>query len=85
VNAFLRFQSDMGDLAKDVSEVDVADTGNLAVLARVDRRAIELLMGGGDFARHYRNFLNHYPEIQKGSPDVGTFDLRWDGHILAKT
>ena len=85
VTAFLRFQDDMGDLAKDVSEIHVADTGNLAILARIDRRALELLMGGGDFARHYRNFLNHYPEIQKGSPGVGTFDLRRDGYILAKT
>jgi cell division protein FtsQ len=84
VGAFLRFQKDMGPLAKDVSEVNVAEPGNLRIVARVDSRALELLMGGGDFARHYRNFLNHYPEIQKGSPAVGTFDLRLDDRITAK-
>jgi cell division protein FtsQ len=84
VAAFQRFQADMGDLAKDVSEVNVADPGDLSILARVDGRVFELFMGGGDFARRYRSFLTHYSEIQKGSPDVGTFDLRSDGYILAK-
>jgi cell division protein FtsQ len=84
VSAFLQFQKDMGDFAKDVSEVNVADPGNLRIVARVEGRALELLMGGGDFARHYGNFLSHYAEIQQGSPGVVTFDLRWDGHITAK-
>ncbi|MGA3098613.1 MAG: FtsQ-type POTRA domain-containing protein [Bryobacteraceae bacterium] len=84
VTAFLRFQKDMGYLAKDVSEVDVANPDDLRIVARVDNRALGLLMGGGDFARHYQNFLNHYAETQKGSPEAGTFDLRWDGHIVAK-
>ena len=84
VAAFLRFQKDMGDLAKDVSEVNVADPDDLRIVARVDGRALELLMGGGDFARRYRNFLNHYAEAQKGAPEAVTFDLRWDGHIVAK-
>ena len=84
VAAFRRFLTDMGDLAKDVSEVNVADPGDLSVWARVDGRVLELLMGGGDFARRYRSFSTHYAEIRKSSPDVGTFDLRWDGHILAK-
>jgi cell division protein FtsQ len=84
VGAFLRFQKDMGYLAKDVSEVNVADPDNLRIVARVESRALELLIGGGDFARHYRNFLNHYPEIQKRSPELGTFDLRLDDRITAK-
>jgi cell division protein FtsQ len=84
VAAFLRFQKDMGYLARDVSEVNVADLDDLRIVARVDNRALELLMGGGDFARHYQNFLDHYAETQKGSPEVVTFDLRWDGHIVAK-
>jgi cell division protein FtsQ len=84
VAAFLRFQKDMGDLAKDVSEVNVADPDDLRIVARVDGRALELLIGGGDFARRYRSFLNHYAEAQKGAPEAVTFDLRWDGHIVAK-
>ena len=84
VAAFLRFQKDMGALAQDAFEVDVADPGNLWIFTRASGRLLTLRMGGGEFARHYRNFLNHYPEIEKGSPEMGTFDLRWDGRILAK-
>jgi len=84
VAAFLRFQKDMGPLAKDVSEVNVANAEDLRIVARVDGRALELLMGGGDFARHYQNFLNYYAETQKRSPEVSTFDLRLDGLIVAK-
>jgi cell division protein FtsQ len=84
VAAFLRFEQDMGAMAQDAFEVDVADPGNLWIFTRSDGRLLSLEMGGGDFARHYRNFLNHYSEIQKGSPNVQTFDLRSDGRIVAK-
>jgi cell division protein FtsQ len=84
VAAYLLFRKDMGDLAKDVSEVDVTKPGDLRIAARVQGRALDLLMGGGDFARRYGNFMSHYAEVQKGSPEAVTFDLRWDGHILAK-
>jgi cell division protein FtsQ len=84
VAAFLRFQEDMGGMARDAFEVNVADPRDLSISTRAGGRLLYLLMGGGDFARHYRNFLNHYPEIEKGSPEAGTFDLRWDGHIMAK-
>ena len=32
----------------------------------------------------YRNFINHYPEIRKRSPEAGAFDLRLDDRITAK-
>jgi cell division protein FtsQ len=84
VAALLRFQQDMGAMAQDAFEVDIADPGNLWIFTRSDGRLLSLQMGGADFARHYRNFLAHYPEIHKGSPDVHTFDLRSDGRIVAK-
>jgi hypothetical protein len=50
----------------------------------VESRAIDLILGDANFARRYQNFLNHYPEIRKRSPEVKTFDLRLDDRITAK-
>jgi cell division protein FtsQ len=84
VSAFLRFQQDMGYLANDVSEVDVADPADIRIVARVENRAVELFVGDGDFAARYQNFLSHYQEIRRESPDAGTFDLRLDDRITAR-
>jgi cell division septal protein FtsQ len=84
VAAFLRFEQDMGYLSKDVSEVDVADPNNIVVVARVENRAVELLLGDSDFATRYQNFVGHYEEIRKESPNAGTFDLRLDDRITAR-
>jgi cell division protein FtsQ len=84
VRAYLRLQQDMGNLANDVSEVDVSDLENLRIVARVNDRAIELMLGDEHFAARYRNFLASYPEIQKQSPDARTFDLRLEDRITAR-
>jgi cell division protein FtsQ len=84
VKAMLAFEQEMGDHTKDISEIDASDPASLRVIARVQDRALELLMGDGGYAQRYRNFLNHYPEIQKRSPEVTTFDLRLDDRITAR-
>ena len=84
VRMLLLFQQEMGYLAKDLSEVDVSDIDNLRVVAQVDRRAVELIIGDTNFAARYQNFMSHYPEIHKHSPEVKTFDLRLDDRITAK-
>ncbi|HLK48732.1 MAG TPA: FtsQ-type POTRA domain-containing protein [Bryobacteraceae bacterium] len=84
VHTFLRVEQDLGYLAKDVSEIDTGDTGNIRVVAQADNRAVELLLGDSDFGRRYQNFLNHYPEIRKRSPEVKRFDLRLDDRITAR-
>jgi cell division protein FtsQ len=84
VRALLRLQEDMGYMAKDVSEVNAADPDNIRIVAQVENRAVELMMGDGNFARRYQNFLAHFPEIGKRSPNVKTFDLRLDGQVTAK-
>src|SRR5271157_5861120 len=60
VRALLRLQEDMGYMAKDVSEVNAADPDNVRIVVQVENRAVELLMGDGNFARRYQNFLAHY-------------------------
>jgi cell division protein FtsQ len=84
VRALLRVQDDLGYMAKDVSEVNVADIDNIRIVAQVDQRALELILGDANYARRYQNFLSHYPEIRKRSPEVKTFDLRLDDRITAK-
>jgi len=84
VRALLRLQEDMGYMAKDVSEVNAADPDNIRIVAQVENRAVELMMGDGNFARRYQNFLAHYSEIGKRSPNVKSFDLRLDGQVTAK-
>jgi hypothetical protein len=74
----------MGYMAKDVSEVNTADPEDIRIVAQVENRTVELMMGDGNFAQRYQNFLAHYPEIGKRSPNVKTFDLRMDGQVTAK-
>jgi cell division protein FtsQ len=84
VRAFLDFQQDMGYLSKDISEVDATDPDNIRVITQMDRRAITLMMGEGNFARRYQHFVNAYPEIRKRSPEAKAFDLRLDDRITVK-
>jgi cell division protein FtsQ len=84
VRAMLAVQEDLGYMAKDVSEIDAADPDTIRIVAKVDNRAVELTLGDSNYAQRYRNFLNHYPEIEKHSPQVKSFDLRLDDRITAK-
>jgi len=84
VRTFLHVQEEMGYLAKEISEVDVSDAENVRIVSRVDRRVVTLLLGDGNYAQRFQNFLAHYPDIRKGSPQAKVFDLRMDGRITVK-
>lgn len=84
VQALLRLEEDLGPQSKDISEVNAADPADLKMVAQVDNRAVQLAMGSENFGSRYRNFLNHYPDIRRTSPDVNSFDLRLDDRITAK-
>lgn len=84
VRTFLRVLEELGYLAKDISEVDAYDSDNIRMVAQIDNRAVVLMMGDGNFAQRYQNFLNHYPEIRKRSPAARAFDLRLDDRITVK-
>ena len=84
VRAFLQVQEEMGYLIKEISEVDTTDPENIRIVSQVDHRAVTLLMGDGNYARRYQNFVAHYPEIRKRSPQAKAFDLRLDGRITVR-
>ena len=84
VRVFLRLQEDLGYLAKEISEVDARDPENIRIISQVDRQAVTLLLGDGNYAQRFQNFLTHFSEIHKGSPTAKVFDLRLDGRITVK-
>jgi cell division protein FtsQ len=84
VRAMMRVLEELGPHSNDVSEIHAGDLGNLRVITNLDGSAVELALGEADFGRRYRNFLEHYQEIRKRSPELKQFDLRLDGRIVAK-
>jgi cell division protein FtsQ len=84
VTTFLRVQDELGYLAKEISEVDASDPENVRIVTQMDRHALTLLMGDGNYARRYQNFVKHYPEIVKRSPQARIFDLRLEDRITVK-
>jgi cell division protein FtsQ len=84
VATFLRVQADMGYLMKEVSEVDTTDPENVRLIAQADSRGVILLVGEGNYAARYQNFLKHYQDIVKRSPKAKVFDLRLDDRITVK-
>jgi len=81
VARLLRVTTDLGERTKKVSEIDVSSR-DVRLTLDVDGRAIDLLTGREHFASRVDGFLANYPEIRKGSPHTGAFDLRVDGRIL---
>ena len=83
VRTLLRLLQTLGPRARDVSEVRVSGE-DVTIFAQVDGRVLELLLGNGNYAGRFQNFLNHYPEIQKRAGNVTAFDLRLEDRITAK-
>lgn len=84
VRVLLDVEEALGPAMKDVSEVNAVDPGNIRIVAQVDGRVVDLILGEDNFGARYRNFLKHYPEIRKRSPEVRQFDLRLDDRITAR-
>jgi cell division protein FtsQ len=74
---------ELGDLAGQVSEIDVADPENVKLIQPAEGRMVLLMLGNRNFLTRLRNFISHYPEIQKRLPSAVTFDLRLDDRITA--
>jgi cell division protein FtsQ len=84
VRALLDLEAELGAQMKDVSEVNAVDPGNIQIVSQVDGHVVALILGEDNLGPRYRNFLGHYGEIHKRSPEVKTFDLRLDDRITAK-
>ena len=81
VHRMISLLAGLGDGAKDVAEVDVSDTSNLKVKQSSGGRMVTLLLGDKNFDARYRNFANHFSEIQQKLPGAATLDLRIEDRI----
>jgi cell division protein FtsQ len=84
VSALLDVEEELGTQMKDVSEVNAIDPGNIRIVAQVDGRVVELVLGEDNLGARYRNYLNHYADIRKRWPEARVFDLRLGDRITAK-
>ena len=78
-----RLMNDVGTLSSKVSQVNVAKR-ELVVTLDLDGRSIDLLIGTGNFRNRLQQFINHYPEIGRTSPQTVLFDLQIDDTIIAR-
>lgn len=81
VRRLMTLVKDVGPLSDRLSEVDVTDMDNLKVTARVDNRAILLMLGDHNFAKRLQNFINHYPKIQERLANATMLDMRLEDRI----
>lgn len=81
---YLRAQSALRDLGLKISEVELASVEALKITVPVEGQAVELIVGDANITTRVANFLKHYPEIRKRSPDATVFDLRLDDRIIVK-
>lgn len=84
VAAMAHLLSDLGPEAKDISEINFASTQDARVIAAIDGRGVELLLGDQHYRSRYLHFLNHYEEIRRHSESASLFDLRMDDRISAR-
>src|SRR5438067_1867834 len=83
VRRVLGMLKDVGSLAAQISEINVADPNNLIVAEHVDNSVVNLMLGDENYAERLQNFLANYSEIRAKRPDAKTLDLRVDGVITA--
>ena len=83
VGLMRRLLAELGDLGKQVSEIDVCKEDNVRVVYPVDGHTVTLSMGGDRFRARLERFLKYYPEIQKKMPGMAGLDLRLEDRITA--
>ncbi|MBV8828814.1 MAG: cell division protein FtsQ/DivIB [Acidobacteriaceae bacterium] len=83
VHRVLNMLRDIGSLAGQVSEINVADPNNLVIAEHVGDSVLNLMIGEENYAERLQNFLANYDQVKARRPDATTLDLRIDGQITA--
>jgi cell division protein FtsQ len=84
VKAMQHLLDDLGPQAKDISEINAANTLDMRLIAEIDRHAVEIWIGDQRYRSRYQHFVSNYAEIHRHSEQASVFDLRLDDRILAK-
>jgi len=74
--------ADLGDLAQEVSEVTVEETGDLRIVLRGPGEVLRL--GPPPYRKRLLTFLGLRKELKARCPQAEYFDLRFAGRIYAK-
>lgn len=72
---------DLGELAAEVSEVQVEDTGDVRIVLR--GAGEQVVMGQGPYRARLLDFLGLRAELARRCPDAEWFDLRFRDRIIA--
>jgi len=83
VHRVLAMLKEIGSLAGQISEINVADPNDLIVSEHIDNAVLNLMLGDDNYTERLQNFLANYSEIKSKRPDATTLDLRVDGVITA--
>ena len=83
VRRVLAMLKEIGPLASQISEINVADPNDLVVAEHIGNNVVNLMLGDENFTERLQNFLANYSEIKEKRPDATTLDLRVDGVITA--
>ena len=83
VRRVMAMLNEIGSLADQITEINVADPNNLVVAEHVDNVVVNLMLGDENYSERLQNFLANYKEIRDRRPDAKTLDLRVDGVITA--
>lgn len=83
VRRVLDMLKEIGPLAGQISEINVADPNDLVVAEHVGNSVVNLMLGDENYSERLQNFLTNYGEIKARRPDATTLDLRVDGIITA--
>lgn len=81
VRRVLAMLKQVGPLAEQISEINVADPNNLVVAEHVDNDVVDLMLGDENYTERLQNFLANYAEIKAKRPNAKSLDLRVDGAI----
>jgi cell division protein FtsQ len=69
-------------LSKDLSEVQLQDPGNLAVLLNDD--SVLVILGAEQLEKRFRRYLGMSSQIKQKCPQVDTVDLRFQDQVVIK-
>jgi len=83
VQRMLNASGELGSAMQYISQVDVTDPENLIVSQSAGGAVLKLMLGDGNFAARYQNFVKNYDQIRAHAPDADVLDLRLEDRVIA--
>jgi cell division protein FtsQ len=82
VQRLLRVMEELGaEAMREISEVDVSQPANIAIIRPYQGRMVRLLLGDRGYGRRYQNFVQHFADVEARVPGAKIVDLRLEDRI----